>query len=209
MDESGTTDPGVSTEGATHTREADPLTVTKRLQKRPDWPAIEAERNQLIKDARAKGMLRPEAQQWAYSELERRYPPEHTVSASSFPNLENTTPEPQSSGVTGLGDLPDDWPSLPANASLASEVQWVSANRLRVRDGNRVDLTRALGPAPSHSALSWLETAILFPAKFADVAVKVTATQDDEREHVRREKLAIDEIRELLAEMVEADDLDS
>ena len=122
--------------------------------------------------------------------------------------MENTTPEPQSSGVTGLGDIPDDWPSLPANASLASEVQWVSANRLRVRDGEGVDLSRALSPAPSHAALSWLETSILFPSKFADVAVKVTATQQDEQEHVRREKLQIQEIRDLLAEMVEEGDLE-
>ena len=203
MDGPSTADPGVSTEGATHTREADPLTVTKRLQKRPDWPAIEAERNQLIKDARAKGMLRPEAQQWAYSELERRYPPEHTVSASSFPNSENTTPETQSSGVSGLGDIPDGWPSLPANASLQAEVSWVTANRLRVRDGDGVDLARALSPAPSYAALSWLETSILFPAKFADISVKATQNQEDEREHVRREKLAIEEIRNLLSEMVD------
>ena len=61
-----------------------------------------------------------------------------------------------------------------------------------------MDLSRALSPAPSYSALSWLETSILFPAKFADISVKATATQDDEKEDIRREKMAIAEIRRVL-----------
>ena len=106
-------------------------------------------------------------------------------------------------GVLGLGEMPPNWPELPANAQLQVEISWVTANRLRVRSGNGVDLSRALSPAPSYSALSWLETSILFPAKFADISVKATASQDDEREHIRREKMAIEEIRGLLAEILE------
>ena len=53
--------------------------------------------------------------------------------------------------------------------------------------------------------MSWLETSILFPSKFADISVKATANQDDERESIRREKLAIEEIRRLLAEMLEGE----
>jgi hypothetical protein len=49
-----------------------------------------------------------------------------------------------------------------------------------------------------------LETSILFPAKFADISVKATAQQDDEREHIRREKIAIEEIRGILKEMLDA-----
>ena len=105
--------------------------------------------------------------------------------------------------VTGLSDIPEGWPTLPANASLQVEISWVTANRLRVRDGTGVDLSKALSPAPSYSALSWLETSILFPSKFADISVKATAQQDDEREHIRREKLAIEEVRAILAEMLE------
>ncbi len=110
---------------------------------------------------------------------------------------------PADMGVSGLGDLPEAWGVLPANAQLQVEISWVSANRLRVRSGSGVDLSRALSPAPSYSALSWLETSILFPSKFADISVKATANQDDEREGIRREKLAIEEIRGLLAEMLE------
>ncbi len=79
----------------------------------------------------------------------------------------------------------------------------MTANRLRVRDGSGVDLSRALSPAPSYSALSWLETSILFPAKFADISVKATQNQEDEKEHIRREKMSIEEVRSLLAEMLE------
>ena len=116
-----------------------------------------------------------------------------------------TGAEPVDQGVPGLGEIPEAWPMLPSNARLQAEISWVSANRLRVSDGTGVDLSRALSPAPSYSALSWLETSILFPSKFADISVKATQNQEDEKEHVRREKLAIDEIRALLAEMLEDD----
>lgn len=106
-------------------------------------------------------------------------------------------------GVPGLGEIPSHWPELPANAQLQIEIAWVSANRLKVRSGNGVDLSRSLSPAPSYSALSWLETSILFPSKFADISVKATAQTDDEKEEIRREKIAIEEIRSILKEMLE------
>lgn len=207
MDESGTVDrvdgaelpQGVPTATARHTREVDPLTVTKRLQRDGRWPEVEPVKNRMIKEARQKGMDRGEAQSWAYAEIDRLYP---QLTGSRAPATESQ-PVPEDSVVTGLGDLPADWPQLPANASLQAEISWVTANRLRVRDGTGVDLSRALSPAPSYSALSWLETSILFPSKFADISVKATQNQEDEREHIRREKLAIDEIRGLLQEMLE------
>ena len=113
-------------------------------------------------------------------------------------------PENQNGGVSGLGEIPESWPELPANAPLQVEIAWVCANRLKVRSGSGVDLSRALSPAPSYSALSWLETSILFPAKFADISVKASAEQDSEKEFIKRERLAIEEIRSILAEMLEA-----
>ena len=110
----------------------------------------------------------------------------------------------KSEGVAGLGEIPESWPKLPANAPLSVEIAWVSANRLLVRSGKGVDLSRSLSPAPSYSALSWLETAILFPSKFADTLVKAPAQDEDEKEFVRREKLAIEEIRSILKEMLDA-----
>jgi hypothetical protein len=103
-------------------------------------------------------------------------------------------------GLAGLGDLPSTWPELSANASLQMEVGWVQANRLRVCQAGMVDLSRSLSPAPSHAALSWLETSVLYPAKWADVAVKAAQGTQDDQEDVRRERLALDDVRTLLAE---------
>lgn len=209
MDESSTADQvdgaglsqGVSpATAAHHTREVDPLAVTKRLQRDGRWPEAEPVKNRMIKEARQKGMDRGESQSWAYAEIARLFPP----LTGSCATATESQPVPEDPGVSGLGELPADWPQLPANASLPIEISWVSANRLRVRDGTGVNLSKALSPAPSYSALSWLETSILFPSKFADISVKATATQDDERESIRREKMAIEEIRGLLAEMLEA-----
>ena len=192
---------GVSTAtAAQHTREVDPLAVTKRLQRDGRWPEAEQVKNRMIKEARQKGMDKGEAQSWAYAEIDRQFPP---LTGSSAPANESHSVS-EDPGVSGLGDLPADWPQLPANASLQVEIAWVTANRLRVRNGIGVELSRALSPAPSYAALSWLETSILFPAKFADISVKATAQQDDEREFIRREKIAIEEIRSILGEMLEA-----
>lgn len=177
----------------------DILGISKRLQKDPRWlTAIEPLRTRMMRECRQKGLSKAEAQAETYSELDRLYPP--LEAPAEAPEAPSAAADP---GVSGLGELPDGWPPLPANASLQSEISWVTANRLRVRDGTGVDLSRALSPAPSYSALSWLETSILFPSKFADISVKATASQDDEKEHIRREKLAIEEIRGLLAEMLE------
>jgi hypothetical protein len=111
------------------------------------------------------------------------------------------------SQVVGLGDLPESWGRLPPNAPLAAEIQWVQANRLQcvteVGEQAQVDLAKALTPAPSYAALGWLETSIRAYTKFVDVAAKATASLEDEREHTRRERMAIDDIRKLLAEMVD------
>jgi hypothetical protein len=111
--------------------------------------------------------------------------------------------------VSGLSKIPENWSDLQSNAALSAEVSWVQANRLRVvretADGVVVDLSRALSPAPSYAALGWLETSIKTYAKFVDVAAKATASQDGEAAEVRREQQSIEEVRRLLASMLEAD----
>lgn len=181
-------------------------------------------RERLRQEARTSGMTRRDAISYAGRMVEQVWfppppepepviveePPAEPEEVECLP-LVDKTPEvaevvsapPADLGVSGLGELPESWGNLPANAQLQVEIAWVSANRLRVRSGNGVDLSRALSPAPSYSALSWLETSILFPSKFADISVKATADQDDEREHIKREKLAIEEIRSILKEMLE------
>jgi hypothetical protein len=221
--------------------------INKRIHAEGRWVEAAAVKDDLIREARAAGVSREDAQRQAYLAVEKMFPPLiNPTPASNRPSAANDgiqddhddhQPQPRShdgkegdaafrstgaavgeagsdprtrdgdSQVIGLGDLPPDWPRLPANAPLAAEIQWVQANRLQcVREaGERslVDLSRALTPAPSYAALGWLETSIRAYTKFVDVAAKATAQLEDEREHVRRERMAIDEVRKLLAEMVE------
>ncbi len=197
-DEGGQVTPpgdGPAEEGVTRTREK---------RKGQVW-------EQLRRDARKAGLTRRDSVAYAGREIDRLFPPDGSpgVEAPAPPEPlvapEPPPPEPAAGNgdhLAGLAEIPDDWPELPDNAALGPEVQWVQANRIRVRDGDRVDLARARTPAPSHAALSWLETAILYPAKWADITARATATQEDERESVRRERLAISEIDALLAEML-------
>lgn len=109
--------------------------------------------------------------------------------------------------IQGLNDLPGDWPELPANASMGVELAWVQANRLRVvtekpGKATRVDLGKAISPAPSWAALGWLETSIRSYAKFLDAAVKVGGGEDEgESAVMKRERKSVEEVRALLREM--------
>jgi hypothetical protein len=194
---------------ASHSREVDPLSVTKRLQRDGRWPEVEPVRDRLMKECKKKGMNKAESQAWTYSELDRLYPPLVTewTTGSDDDELGST----DRGTVTGLSDIPASWGQLPANASLGAEIAWCQANRLWVveekSDGATVvHLKLARSPAPSWSALGWLETSIRAYSKFVDVAAKVTATHQDQQDLVRRERMAIDEIRSLLAEMREDSD---
>lgn len=197
--------------------------VTARLLSDGQWTAAEPVRDQLMREARQAGLSKDDAKRQAYSALDERFPPRDKnnrgenesrgdAGGVDYPVTRNNVAGVQSpahateAAVTGLSDVPSEWPTLPQNATLAQEIQWVQANRLSVvRDlGDRaiVDLRKAMSPAPSWAALGWLETSIRAYAKFVDVAAKASAHVEDERDMVRRERMAIDEIRGLLAEML-------
>ena len=196
------------------TREVDILAVSKRLQARDDWPAIEQRRNELMKLGRKQFPDKRDRQQWTYSQLDEQYPepdPPKLGEIGHHVQFENVKPAPdkelQNSGVRGLQDIPPGWGELPGNASLQAEIGWVQAERLRIVDEQAsgatvVHLDRARAPAPSMAALGWLETSIRSYAKYVDVAAKATSTQADEAELVRRERVSIDEMRSLLGEMI-------
>lgn len=223
--------PGVSETGASPTREIDPLTVTQRLQREGRWfGQIELERNDMMRLAKDKFETKEERQRWVYSELDRMYPPlDPRGDNVALPNLTEpartvvsetgeATMSPSGGSaeatmsrddgqIQGLGDIPDDWPDLPPNASLSAEVGWVQANRLWVveeRPGRAtlVRLGRAASPAPSWAALGWLETSIRAYAKFVDVAAKAASVDDGEVSWVKREKMALEEVEALLHEML-------
>lgn len=192
--------------------------VSNRLMKEGRWfGEIELTRDKMMKDAKKRFPDKRARQIWVYGELDRMYPP---LSQQKTDRLDGTLSHIPTKGsgieksddgqIQGLSNLPAEWPELPANAPLAAEVGWVQANRLRIvteKPGGAtvVDLGQALSPAPSWSALGWLETSIRSYAKFVDVAAKATASGDDDGAVMRRERMAIEEMQALLDEMNEAD----
>lgn len=170
-------------------------------------------RLQVRNECRARRLSRKESNEHAWSEATRNFPPLPSPKQSEPPREDAAvpavaSPEAADSGrVQGLTNLPADWPELPGNASLAAEIGWVQANRLYVveeRPSGRtvVRLEKARSPAPSWSALSWLETSIRCYAKFIEVAAKTASTGQDEQEFIRKERMQIAEIDALLAEMM-------
>lgn len=117
----------------------------------------------------------------------------------------------ESSGgrVSGLDVIPRGWGELPAAVSLQAELAWVQSNRLWIvqetsSGGFKVNLRLAKEPAPSRSAIGWLETSIKFPSKFADSLIKKATDTEDDSELVRRERKSLEEIGEILDRMKEA-----
>lgn len=202
--------------------------ISQRLQKEGRWPEVEPIRDAMMREAKAAYPDKEARQIWVYSELDRLYPklpsvndsdtisesphlspyvPTKPISESGQPSLPGLT---DAGAIQGLSDLPEEWPTLPANASLGAELGWVQANRLRIveeRPGRAtsVKLGQALSPAPSWAALGWLETSIRSYAKFVDVAAKASGVEDDEGAVLRRERKSVDEVRALLDEMKAAE----
>ncbi len=171
--------------------------LTDRLRREGRWSEASKFKDTALADFRAKGMKRDEAGDAAWEAMAEAYPPEEGVVVDA-------------GRIQGFQEIPSDWPDLPSNASLQAEVRWCQSNRLRVveemRGGAiRVHLERAGGPAPSHGALGWLDTAIRFPSKFAELVSRVLKDEQEEQAAVKRERMAIDEVRGLLAEMIEAE----
>ena len=198
MDGSGTTD------------RVDRAALSRRWRQEGRYEEI-AEFRQQVKEATKKAW-KAEGRRWdrdelnevAWQEAARSFPPLNTGGMSGTVSQSVSA---HGGRVTGLGDVPADWGELPDNASLQAEIGWCQANRLRIVEEKSsgatvVHLDRARSPAPSMAALGWLETSIRSYAKYVDVVAKNLATQQDEQEHVRRERKSIDEVRSLLAEML-------
>jgi hypothetical protein len=178
------------------------IELTERLRRENRWDEAANFKETARADLRAKGMKRAEAAEAAWGAMAEAYPPLPVAEATAEPVSND------GGRVRGLGDIPADWGTLPANASLQAEIGWVQSNRLvvveeRPSGATVVHLNRAHEPAPSRAALGWLETSIRSYAKYVDVAARATATAQDEQEQAEHERLAIEEIRELLAEMHE------
>jgi hypothetical protein len=166
-----------------------------RLRREGRWAEASKLKDTALADFRAKGMKRDEAAAAAWEAMAEAYPP--------LPEADAVV---SSSRVQGLGDVPESWGAIPSNASLQSELSWVTANRLKVVEETpggtiRVRLERAGSPAPSRAAIGWLETSIRAYSKFIDICARSLKDEVDEQAMVKRERMAVEEIQGLLAEM--------
>ena len=199
MDGSGTTD------------RVDRAALSRQWRREGRYEEI-AEFRQQVKEATKKAW-RSAGRQWnrdelnevAWQEAARAFPP---LDTEGMPATDSQAESAHRGRVQGLGDIPDDWGELPLNASLQAELGWVQAHRLTVVEespsgATRVHLDRARSPAPSMAALGWLETSIRSYAKYVDVVARSLAVVQNEQEMVRRERMQIEEITELLREMHE------
>jgi hypothetical protein len=178
--------------------------LTERLRREGRWGEASKFKDEALKELRSKGMKRDEASEAAWEAMEQAFPPMMTEVGTGETGEEEATDK----RVQGLSELPASWPELPDNASLQAELSWVQSNRLRIVEESssgitRVHLGRARTPAPSWAALGWLETSIRAYSKYIDVVAKALRDEENEQEMVKRERLAIDEIRSLLAEMID------
>ena len=183
------------------------IELTERLRREGNWSAASKFKDDALRDFRSKGMKRDEASEAAWDAMEQAFPPIATVAATADMRDEVVT----DTRIQGLSEIPSDWPPLADNASLQAEIGWCQANRLRVVEESAsgvvaVHLVRARTPAPSWAALGWLETSIRAYSKYIDVVAKALKDEEVEQEMVKREKMAIDEVRGLLAEMLEDGD---
>ncbi len=168
-------------------------------------------RNRIRDECVARGMTRRQAHDHAWEAALAQFPPTGPAVDIAAPEAPKPEPQPTTGQLRGLGDIPDNWPELPPNAAIQAELLWVQAHRLDVLEETAsgatvVHLDRATLPAPSKGALGWLETSIRAYAKYVDVVARSLATVADEAEHVRRERMALDDIDALLAEMHEESD---
>jgi len=134
--------------------------------------------------------------------MEQAFPPLATVPAVAVAEAEEADIQ-----VHGIRDIPADWPPLLGNASLKEEVSWCHANRVMVVEERGsgevvVHLDRAITPAPSWAALCWLETSIRTYSKYVDVVCKTLNDEEYEQATVKLERIPLDEVRSLLAEML-------
>ena len=179
-------------------------------------------RRSIEADCKRKGMKQQAAYSFSIESAAKDYPRKDCLEqplevsrpvlddAVKIPGIPVLEEEPVGQGlVEGLDRIPKVWGELPASGTLKGDLEWVNANRLKIvrqksSGGVQVLLRQSHVPAPSWSALSWLQLAISNPAKFMDLVAKNMADEGEEDgELVRRERKAIGEIRGILERMEE------
>lgn len=99
--------------------------------------------------------------------------------------------------------------TLPKQATPKQEVDWVHTNLALVREdrgdgGTRINYTQRLTDPPSHGAVTLLEAAVEDPKWFQGHRLNVLKNVEDAGEMVKRDKMRVDKIEEILGRFDEA-----
>ena len=176
------------------------IALTERLRREGRWAEASKLKDTALADFRAKGMKRDEAAEAAWAAMAEAYPPLTAVEA---------TADPGAPDVAATDACPIPWSDLPTEAEFGDEVRWVHSQYIRIIEenprGRRIHWDRATVKPPSTGACSLARFAAENRTAFyKDMLPKIMANTDDqdatEKANVKREKMALEEIRALLAE---------
>ena len=176
------------------------IELTERLRRENRWPEAANFKETARTDFRAKGMKRAEAAEAAWEAMAEAFPPLSVAEALADPGAPEGT-------TTHAPPVP--WPDLPTDADFADEVRWVHSQYIRIIEetarGRAIHWERATTPPPSTGACSLARWAAENRTAFyKDMLPRVMAKVDDQAEEeakIRRERMALEEIDELLREM--------
>jgi len=178
------------------------IELTERLRAEGRWAEASDFKETARGDFRAKGMKRAEAAEAAWEAMAEAYPPLPVAESPANPGVPEAV-------ATDASPIP--WPDLPTVGDFGEEVRWVHQQYIRIVEeglrGRVIHWDRASVKPPSAGACSLARWAAENRTAFyKDMLPKIMAKADDQAEeeaNIRRERMAIDEIRGLLAQMIE------
>lgn len=183
--------------------EVDKLELDHRFSREKRKPEVDAFRQAYIKQCRAQGMSRELAAKHAWAECARQFPPLPEPAAE-----DPVEEEPEEERTVKQQELP--WKDLPGQADYEAEVLWVYQQYAIVvveRSAKSAILAwdQATEVPPSMAAVGLMKWASKNQTKFYDSMVpKIMAKKSDQDEEiVKREKLAVEKIEEMLVELEE------
>lgn len=181
------------------------IELTERLRREGRWAEASKRKDEMVKLLRAEGMKRTEATEEAWRRLAVEYPPLPST-LEPEPGDDKDDSEGVAVVLAGSSALPDAWGELHETALFDAEVEWVHQNRVlvveeRAAGKSLLHWERARKPAPSYGAVNLMEYAATNRKGFMDILQKVKPGDSGDAENVRREKMSIAEIQQVLGEL--------
>lgn len=173
------------------------IELTERLRAEGHWPEASRFKDETLRGLRSEGMKKAEAGEEAWRRMAEKYPPQPTPVPCDFGECEQVAPGvfPAEENIdidellNRIGDQRPD---------LVRDTLW-TYEHLADRRTKPID-------APSAGAWALLQWARRYQNRFFEMvlpkAMNARSQEDEDAANIRRERMAIEEIDELLREMV-------